>query len=96
MQDQDGTWKAFTLFLMLNDIKGHEEKGARSGYYDGHTTTWNEVYEKARIEKDPDLIIGEHLFYTCKSYTVVFSRCRSEWIKFRCAVSSNEHSCSID
>ena len=63
LKDQDGKWKAFTVFLTLDDIKGHEEKGPESGYYDGHTRTWNEVHEeeKARIEKEPHVIIGEHL-----------------------------------
>ena len=60
LQDKDGSWKAFTLFLTLDDLKGHEEKVFESGYYDGHTRTWNEVHEeeKARIESDPHVIIS--------------------------------------
>ena len=61
LQDKDGEWKALTVFLTLDDFKGHEEKGSESGYYDGHTRTWNEVHEeeRARIEKDPHVIISE-------------------------------------
>ena len=64
LKDKDGKWKAFTAFLTLDDIKGHEEKGPCSGYYNGHERTWNEVFEeeKARIEKDPHVIIGEYLW----------------------------------
>ncbi|KAF8505013.1 FAD/NAD-P-binding domain-containing protein [Gautieria morchelliformis] len=59
MRDRDGKWKAFTFFLTLDDLKGHEEKGPESGHYDGHTRTWNEVHEeeKARSERDPHVII---------------------------------------
>lgn len=63
MRDRDGKWKALTLFLTLDDLKGHEEKGSESGYYEGHTRTWNEVHEeeKVRIESDPHVIISEPL-----------------------------------
>jgi hypothetical protein len=63
MRDRDGKWKALTLYLTLDDLKGHEEKGSESGYYEGHTRTWNEVHEeeKVRIESDPHVIISEPL-----------------------------------
>ena len=69
-QDKDGEWKAYTAFLTLDDFKGHEEKGFDSGYYDGHTRTWNEVHEeeRARIEKDPYVIISKYLSW-CLIYT---------------------------
>ncbi|KAF8516998.1 FAD/NAD(P)-binding domain-containing protein [Gautieria morchelliformis] len=59
MQDGDGEWRAFTLFLTLDDLKGHEEKGPASGHYADRTKTWNEAHaeERARIEADPHVII---------------------------------------
>ncbi|KAF8582165.1 dimethylaniline monooxygenase [Ramaria rubella] len=59
LQDYSGAWKALTVFTTLDDLKGHEERSFESGYYEGHTRTWSEVYEeeKARIETDPHVII---------------------------------------
>ncbi|OSX58691.1 hypothetical protein POSPLADRAFT_1049391 [Postia placenta MAD-698-R-SB12] len=35
-------WKAMSLFLMVEDIKGHEELGPELGVYGGHTLSWAE------------------------------------------------------
>jgi hypothetical protein len=34
--------KALSVFVMVEDLKGHEESGSESGLYGGHTITWNE------------------------------------------------------
>lgn len=38
MQDGEGKWKAISVFLMMQDLKGHEEMGPESGVYGGHTS----------------------------------------------------------
>ncbi|KAF9806318.1 hypothetical protein IEO21_08724 [Rhodonia placenta] len=52
-------WKAMSLFLMVEDIKGHEELGPELGVYGGHTLSWAEVLaeRRASIEKDPYVVI---------------------------------------
>lgn len=34
--------KALSVFVMMDDLKGHEEAGPETGLYGGHTITWNE------------------------------------------------------
>lgn len=34
--------KALSVLVMIVDLKGHEESGAETGLYGGHTITWNE------------------------------------------------------
>ena len=34
--------KALSVFVMMEDLKGHKESGSESGLYGGHTITWNE------------------------------------------------------
>ena len=34
--------KALSVFVMMEDLKGHEESKAETGLYGGHTITWNE------------------------------------------------------
>lgn len=41
-------WKAMSLFLMVEDIKGHEELGPELGVYGGHTLSWAEVLAERR------------------------------------------------
>lgn len=38
MQDPEGAWKAVSIFVMMMDLKGHEEMGQESGVYGGHTS----------------------------------------------------------
>jgi hypothetical protein len=39
----DGQWKAFTVSMILDEVKGHEEKGPEEGVYDNHTLSWSDV-----------------------------------------------------
>ncbi|TFY58141.1 hypothetical protein EVJ58_g6596 [Rhodofomes roseus] len=52
-------WRALSVFMMISDIKGHEEMGHEYGTYNGHTLSWEEVFGARReaIEKDPYVII---------------------------------------
>lgn len=56
--------RAFALFLMLDDWKGHEELGYELGIYDGHNLSWEEVQAQRHreIETDPDALIGESIY----------------------------------
>ncbi|KAJ7595852.1 FAD/NAD-P-binding domain-containing protein [Mycena floridula] len=61
MPDENGEWKALSLFMSMAEIKGHEEAGAELGIYGGHTLLWEDVKRERRhqIETDPQaLIIG--------------------------------------
>ncbi|KZT03170.1 dimethylaniline monooxygenase [Laetiporus sulphureus 93-53] len=55
----DLSWKALSVFMMLIEIKGHEESGSEAGVYGGHTLSWEEVYgaRRTKIEADPHVII---------------------------------------
>ncbi|KAJ7267699.1 hypothetical protein B0H12DRAFT_1098435 [Mycena haematopus] len=57
--NEAGEWKALTVFVMLTDIKGHEESGAETGVYGGHTLAWHDVHRERRlaIERDPHVLI---------------------------------------
>lgn len=48
-------WRALSVFMMVEDIKGHEEMGHELGTYNEHTISWEEVDGERRdaIEKDP-------------------------------------------
>ncbi|KAF8182132.1 FAD/NAD-P-binding domain-containing protein [Mycena galopus ATCC 62051] len=39
-ESPSGEWKALSVFMMLGDIRGHEESGPELGIYDGHTISW--------------------------------------------------------
>lgn len=57
--DSSGTWRALSVFMMLEDIKGHEERGPELGVYGGHTVSWEEMNaaRRARVESDPYVVI---------------------------------------
>ncbi|PCH34929.1 FAD/NAD(P)-binding domain-containing protein [Wolfiporia cocos MD-104 SS10] len=61
LQDKDGskTWKALSVFMTVDAIKGYEEIGAELGTYEGHMRSWEDVHSerRARIERDPYVII---------------------------------------
>ncbi|PCH39608.1 FAD/NAD(P)-binding domain-containing protein [Wolfiporia cocos MD-104 SS10] len=59
LKDAHGEWKALALFLMLDQIKNHEELGPELGTYEGHTLAWEDVNKarRARIENDPYVIV---------------------------------------
>lgn len=58
-------WKAFSVFMMLSDLKGYEEAGPERGVYGNHTIPWEEVRaeRRAKIESDPHVIIS--MLYHC-------------------------------
>lgn len=61
MQDSDEQWKAFTLFLNLEDLEGFEEPKERpQADYDDEMRTWAEVREAdaAAIDADPTVLIS--------------------------------------
>jgi hypothetical protein len=99
LQDQGGEWKALSVFLVVDDLKGHEEKDFESGLYDGHTKTWNEVQEvrRARVEKDPHVLIGEYLnIYSPLGSSAIGSRCCTDWVERRGAFPTNGDPHSVD
>ncbi|KAF7350597.1 Flavin-binding monooxygenase [Mycena sanguinolenta] len=59
VENENGEWKALTVFVMLEDIKGHEESGPETGVYGGHTLAWHDIHRERRqaIERDPHVII---------------------------------------
>ncbi|KZT03130.1 FAD/NAD(P)-binding domain-containing protein [Laetiporus sulphureus 93-53] len=57
--DPNGQWKAFAIFMNLEDLKGHEEpRGRPLGLYPNHAT-WEEVYAQkvVEVEQDPTVVI---------------------------------------
>ncbi|KAI0941996.1 hypothetical protein AcW1_009664 [Taiwanofungus camphoratus] len=57
--NSSGKWKALSVLMMLEDIKGHEELGPEPGVYGGHTLSWEEVNaaRRAKIESNPHVVI---------------------------------------
>ena len=55
------SWKALSVMMMVDSWKGHEEIPFESGIYDGHNLSWEEVQRQRReeIEKDPQVVISE-------------------------------------
>ncbi|KAL0574756.1 hypothetical protein V5O48_007202 [Marasmius crinis-equi] len=55
----DGRWKALSVLMMMEDLKGHEEQGHENGMWGDHTLAWGEVKsERARcVEQDPQVLI---------------------------------------
>ncbi|KAJ6553103.1 dimethylaniline monooxygenase [Mycena capillaripes] len=50
-----GEWLANAVFMILSDIRGHEETGPEEGVYGGHTLAWSDIARERRlkIEQDP-------------------------------------------
>jgi hypothetical protein len=67
-----GEWKALSVFMMADDLKGHEEKGPESGYYGQHSKTWDEVQQEmtVRIEKDLQVLIGRSIVTLYRLYSL--------------------------
>ncbi|KAF7362778.1 Flavin-containing monooxygenase YUCCA9 [Mycena venus] len=59
VENQAGEWKALYVFVTFADIKGHEESGAETGVYGGHTLAWHDLHRERReaIERDPHVLI---------------------------------------
>lgn len=62
LEDLSSEWKALSVFMMVSDLKEHEEAGPESGIYGGHTVSWEEVSRarRARIENNPHVIISKY------------------------------------
>ncbi|KAF7346861.1 Flavin-binding monooxygenase [Mycena sanguinolenta] len=58
-ENENGEWKALSVFMMLSDIKGQEESGPETGVYGGHTLAWQDVHHGRRqaIERNPHVLI---------------------------------------
>ncbi|KAH9946472.1 FAD/NAD-P-binding domain-containing protein [Amylocystis lapponica] len=58
-EDSSSVWKALSVSLFLDEIKGHEEIGPSLGVYGGHTISWEEVNGEqiAKVESDPQVVI---------------------------------------
>lgn len=41
-EEPSTTMKALSVFVVMEDLKGHEEAGCDNGLFGGHTITWNE------------------------------------------------------
>ncbi|KAJ7238361.1 FAD/NAD-P-binding domain-containing protein [Mycena rebaudengoi] len=54
-----GQWLATSVFMMLKDIRGHEEMGPEEGLYGGHTLAWSDISRERRlkIEENPHVLI---------------------------------------
>ncbi|KAF9063860.1 hypothetical protein BDP27DRAFT_1476217 [Rhodocollybia butyracea] len=59
LAQEAGEWKAFTFFISLDSLKGHEPRGPEEGVYHGTATYWSEVREERRrtIEENPLVLI---------------------------------------
>jgi hypothetical protein len=66
----DKTWKAVSVFVMVDAWKGHEEIGPESGIYEGHTIPWDDVYAKLqkKAEEDPYVLIGTSFVIVTKPH----------------------------
>ena len=56
----DGEWKAFTVAMMLDELKEHGEIGYEEGVYGGHRLVWSDVLRerKIKVEEDPQVVIS--------------------------------------
>lgn len=54
-----GDWYAMSVFITLQEIRGHEESGAEEGVYGGHTLSWTDIAleRRLKIEQDPHVLI---------------------------------------
>ncbi|KAJ8084556.1 hypothetical protein PM082_003329 [Marasmius tenuissimus] len=54
-----GEWKALTVFMTMEDLKGHEERGYENGMWGAHTLAWGDVkVERAKpVEQNPFVLI---------------------------------------
>ncbi|KAL0581089.1 hypothetical protein V5O48_000983 [Marasmius crinis-equi] len=59
VEGESGEWKALTVFMCMEDLKGHEERGYENGMWGAHTLAWGDVKsERAKtVEKDPYVLI---------------------------------------
>lgn len=60
-RDEEGSWRALSVCMMVVDLKGHEEASHELGIYGGHTLAWSDVYRDRilKIEASPQVLISE-------------------------------------
>lgn len=82
LRDVDGEWRAYSVSMLLSDLRGHEEASYESGLYGGHTIAWEEVFaeRKHRIETNPHVLISMYWrFQTLRCTDSFRSRRRPMW-----------------
>lgn len=85
LPSSNGSWKALSVFMTVDDIKGHEEADHESGLYRRHTLTWQDVIADRHraIEEDPQVLVRECsliIILSEKHYVLInASRCRPDW-----------------
>ncbi|KAI5119263.1 hypothetical protein M0805_007266 [Coniferiporia weirii] len=52
-------WKALSVYIAADEIKGHGEAGHELGVYAGHTLSWEEVSvaRRSEVESDPQVLV---------------------------------------
>lgn len=65
IRNEAGEWKAMYVFMTVDDIKGHEEKGQEAGVYGGHTLAWEDVNRERRqqVEENPHALICAYFLH---------------------------------
>ena len=60
-EEATGAWRALTVYIAVQDIKGYEEKSYEMGLYQGMPLNWSEVVAERRhaVENDPEVLVGE-------------------------------------
>jgi hypothetical protein len=86
-------WQAGNVFLMLDAIKGHEERGFEHGLHGegGVRVPWAQVRRERRdkIEQDPYVIVGASLpLHGAPVLNDIHSRCRADGPSSRCTSSA--------
>jgi hypothetical protein len=54
------SWRAISVFAMVDEWKGHEEVGSELGIYEGHTIPWDDVHAQRQrgTEEQPYVVVG--------------------------------------
>jgi len=71
VDDGAGRWKALTVLMSMEDIRGHEEHGYENGMWGDHTLAWGDVKSQRvhRTEEDPRVLIGTWNSYSSTGST---------------------------
>lgn len=90
-------WKALSVFIVADDLKGYEERGYHRGIFEGHTLAWEEAEKKtrARVENDPQVVISMLIYFISISFSYehdVYSRGWTDWSSSRSTVQTDEYS----
>lgn len=89
-------WKASTVFITIDSLKNHEEKGAAGDIYGGRCPTWGEArdIEWRKAEEEPEVLISmcsAFLFSGLIPSQFPFSWRRTKWTASGCETSANEN-----